>query len=199
MFRRAVCARLLARTPVLRGLKLRSALVDVLEPRMVGMRKWPSETSEGWPFPASCRGSGLPKCDGASRELNLAREVRGATQTARRLLDAENAELVRIIRAYLGSAVARDGYGARKSTRVSARRLVRRAPGVPDSSDQWPGVKAAGRPARVPPAEESQAEPCGNTGRPVVTLAARFGGVPEAPPGAVVPRAQEYPSCVADI
>ena len=85
-------------------------------------------------------------------KLKLAQEVSGATQAIRRLLDSDRAELVWIIRAIRGWGVVRDEYEERKSARVSVRRNVRGAPGAPDSSDQWPGVKAAGRPARVPPA-----------------------------------------------
>ena len=152
IFRRSVCARRLARASVLRGLKLRPALSDALEPGMVGLRKWLPGTSEDWFFPASRRGSGSPQRGCALRTSKFAQEAPGATQTACRLSGADDSEMVRIIRAYNGSDVARDEYGRRQSTRASARRSVRVAPGVPDSSDQWPGVKAAGRPAPVLPA-----------------------------------------------
>ena len=183
-------------------MKLRSAIAGALEPG-VGLREWLPETFEDWAYPASRRGPESSKSGGASCKLKRAKGVRGATQTACRLLNVDNAELARIIRTHHGSDVVRDEYEKRKSTRVSERRFVRGATGAPAPSGRRPGVKAAERPPRVLPAvepqAEPQAEPCGDADQSVVGFAARLGGAPEAPPGAVAPSAEEYPSRVADI
>ena len=111
----------------------------------------------------------------------------------------DNAELVWIARAHHGSDEIRGPHERRASSRAAARRLARGAPGVEESSDHWPGSRAAGRPARVAPAYDPQAEPYGESGQDVVSFAARFDGDLSAPPAVLMSRILEHPLFVAQI
>ena len=142
---------------------------------------WRSEPSEDRSFPASRRGPGPPKCGRTLCKLKLVQVVRGATQTACRLLDVGDAELARIIRACHSSDEVRDPHGKRAPKREGA-------PTISKSSGHWPGVKAPSRPARVLSVAEPQDEPSGDPSHGVTALVVRFDGVPAAPPGATVPR-----------
>ena len=111
---RCLCPPSRARASILRGLKLRTTLVEALKPGMVGSRKWFPQPSQDWSFRVSRRGPGSPQCGCTPGKLKLARNVRGETQTACRPLDADNSELVWIIQVYHGSDVVCDESEKRK-------------------------------------------------------------------------------------
>ena len=179
MFRRTMCAHPLARVSVMQGLKLRTDLVAVRavrRPVLPGVAPWPRAPEVR---------SYVVQVETRAGRAWRHPDSLSSPRRGRRRAGADNPR------------VSRFGRSSRPARKAGAQ--VRGGPTLSKSSDHWPGVKAAGRPARVLPVAEPQAEPCGNSSRAVTTFAVRFDGAPASPPGATVPRVQEHPTFVAQI
>ena len=87
------------------------------------------------------------------------RTICGPAQTACRVLDVDDAELLWLLPAWRGADEIRDPDGRRESARTMARRLVRGSPNVQGSSDLRPSKKASERPSSAHPTSEPQVEP----------------------------------------
>ena len=107
MLPRAKIARVLSRAVVSRGYRVCWDLVAVIPEAKGGLCAWHAPPREGsWNFRTERRdGSRMGVC--SSRKLSLARAIRRATQTARRIVDMDNSDLSRMARALHGADDAR--------------------------------------------------------------------------------------------
>ena len=102
-------------------------------------------------------------------------------------------------RAYRGADELRDPHSRRACAQTTGRRLVRATPVAQESSDFWPGVKAAGRPPPVRPALEPQAESSDESTPAVSSFAEVFMEGPCAASAAQGPRGPAPPTFVRQI
>ena len=113
------------------------------------------EVPDGVPPAQSWRPN--PGCPARKRHVVLV--IRGVTQLACRLQVANDAEREWMLRATHNSDEVRYPSDRRRSTRVTARCLVRGSPAAQYSVHSWPGSEARNRPPASYPDGAPQAEP----------------------------------------
>ena len=120
-------------------------------------------------------------------------EIRGATQTASRIRDMDNAELSWFARASRGSDEVPAPHGRRAPARAMARRRVRGSPGASQSLGSCPGVKAASHPPLPDAALGPHAKPSDESAPEVLCFAETYATGPRAAPRIPGPRAPTPP------
>ena len=92
----------------------------------------------------------------AGAPLKFAKAIREATQTARRILDADSRDLLRLAWPYHWSDEVRAPREKRASSESTVRLLPRGSSSSPGPADYWPAEKAASREAPVEELSEPQ-------------------------------------------
>ena len=137
-------------------------------------------------------------CENAGRferREHVVKAIRGVTQLACRLKNVDDPSCTWMLRATHSSDDSRAPFSSRRSERVSARRLIRGSPDVPESVDFWPGFKAAKRAPAVLSTEEPMAEPMDVS---QVAVVLRSDMSPHARRGATTEVCHSPPPCVRD-
>ena len=109
-YNRPKFARALPRVVPFAGFQMCSDLVSLIPEGQDGLRKWrATPNAVAGVFKVKCAGSSR-KRGRAARKLRIGKVIRGAAQPARRILDTDTRELLRIARAYFGSDEVRAPY-----------------------------------------------------------------------------------------